>query len=462
MKYLLMIYKFQYKKTCRKIKKELETYEDLLEAAKNLFGAEVESLNFMYKDEDQELVNIYDEDDFECCLDEAQENKLPSIKFFLFDKEEMNLLRENIFESLESQDSTLNLKPEDFKQAEKFGSPEVSQFLEDVQVEKQKIIEEAKESLILLEQERVQVIQEMVTKKPVQEEKVDQKAEVAEKIEKEATKNVEAEATIEEEVKKTPVDVEKGITNNEETQAKEEAAVNHQEEIVKNEERAQTINENQKKINELTKNSDIDLKEISVIPHTTQNDSNTPNLTSSRGGPFKCRFKVMNTKLKCLIENFTKDYPELTRNPDLINRIAEESVLDINKIIEINIKNLIKEKPELAAKGLKKHQNIKRRQNLVQKTANNLFGKNKKKNKSKSKNSKVDKTNLEKRAQIKFEKKLKKLSLNFPSTHKNLLESFINQHKDLNANQLVKKMKNEGIKMDLPINGLGNNFSEFC
>jgi len=78
-----MFIKFKFKNTSRKIKQEITTFEALKTQAKKIFGDEITYCDFMYEDEDLELVNIIEDIDLQNCFEEAKENGLRGIKIFL-------------------------------------------------------------------------------------------------------------------------------------------------------------------------------------------------------------------------------------------------------------------------------------------------------------------------------------------------------------------------------------------
>lgn len=78
-----MFIKFTYKNTTRKLKKEIKTMEELKSQALKAFGNDVLYCDYMYEDEDNEMVNIIDDSDLVACYEEAEENGKKSVKVIL-------------------------------------------------------------------------------------------------------------------------------------------------------------------------------------------------------------------------------------------------------------------------------------------------------------------------------------------------------------------------------------------
>lgn len=78
-----MFIKFKFNQTSRKIKKDIKTIEELKQEALAIFGDKVTYCDYLYEDEDLELVNIIEDIDLENCYEEAEENGSKSIKIFL-------------------------------------------------------------------------------------------------------------------------------------------------------------------------------------------------------------------------------------------------------------------------------------------------------------------------------------------------------------------------------------------
>ena len=78
-----MFIKFNYKNQKRKTNAQIETIEQLRAKAVETFGEQIIYCDFMYEDEDKELVALVDDIDLETCIEEAQENQLNRINVFI-------------------------------------------------------------------------------------------------------------------------------------------------------------------------------------------------------------------------------------------------------------------------------------------------------------------------------------------------------------------------------------------
>lgn len=110
-----MFIKYKFKNTTRKIKKEIKTVEGLKAEAEKVFGTDVVYCDYMYEDEDNELVNIIDDIDLETCFEEAKENGKKCVKVLL----ELSSPKTKRARSISQKKKTVNFVDEDL---EGFGS----------------------------------------------------------------------------------------------------------------------------------------------------------------------------------------------------------------------------------------------------------------------------------------------------------------------------------------------------
>jgi hypothetical protein len=78
-----MFIKFKFNNTSRKIKKDISSFEELKQEATKIFGEKIIYCDFLYEDEDCEMVSIVDDNDLENCLSEAKDNGQKGVKIFL-------------------------------------------------------------------------------------------------------------------------------------------------------------------------------------------------------------------------------------------------------------------------------------------------------------------------------------------------------------------------------------------
>lgn len=82
-----MLVRIKFEGKSRKIDGSVKTIQALREQISKLFGPEAQNLNIVYKDCDDELVNVFDDDDIINCFSEAQDLKLSNVTFILKQKQ---------------------------------------------------------------------------------------------------------------------------------------------------------------------------------------------------------------------------------------------------------------------------------------------------------------------------------------------------------------------------------------
>jgi len=75
--------KFSFRNQKRKTNVDINTVEELRKKATQIFGDQATYCDFMYEDEDNELVSIIDNDDFQICLEEAESNGQKCVNIIL-------------------------------------------------------------------------------------------------------------------------------------------------------------------------------------------------------------------------------------------------------------------------------------------------------------------------------------------------------------------------------------------
>lgn len=78
-----MLIRIKFEGKSRKLTTQVKTIQGLREEIAKLFGPEAQKLNIVYKDCDEELVNVFDDDDILNCFSEAEDLKLSSVTFIL-------------------------------------------------------------------------------------------------------------------------------------------------------------------------------------------------------------------------------------------------------------------------------------------------------------------------------------------------------------------------------------------
>lgn len=78
-----MFIKFNYKTQKRKINTKINTMDELKSKAREIYGDQVVYCDYMYQDEDNELVALVDDMDLETCYEEAEDNGLNRINVFI-------------------------------------------------------------------------------------------------------------------------------------------------------------------------------------------------------------------------------------------------------------------------------------------------------------------------------------------------------------------------------------------
>lgn len=78
-----MLIRIKFEGKSRKLTTQVKTIQGLREEIAKLFGPEAQKLNIVYKDCDDELVNVFDDDDILNCFSEAEDLKLSSVTFIL-------------------------------------------------------------------------------------------------------------------------------------------------------------------------------------------------------------------------------------------------------------------------------------------------------------------------------------------------------------------------------------------
>lgn len=75
--------KFSFRNQKRKTNTEIKSVEELRQKALQIFGEQANYCDFMYEDEDNELVSIIDNEDFTICLEEAASNGLKCVSIIM-------------------------------------------------------------------------------------------------------------------------------------------------------------------------------------------------------------------------------------------------------------------------------------------------------------------------------------------------------------------------------------------
>lgn len=78
-----MLIRIKFEGKSRKLSTQVKTIQGLKDEIVKLFGPEAQKLNIVYKDCDDELVNVFDDDDIINCFSEAEDLKLSSVTFIL-------------------------------------------------------------------------------------------------------------------------------------------------------------------------------------------------------------------------------------------------------------------------------------------------------------------------------------------------------------------------------------------
>lgn len=78
-----MLIRIKFEGKSRKLTTQVKTIQGLREEIAKLFGPEAQKLNIVYKDCDEELVNVFDDDDILNCFSEAEDLKLSNVTFIL-------------------------------------------------------------------------------------------------------------------------------------------------------------------------------------------------------------------------------------------------------------------------------------------------------------------------------------------------------------------------------------------
>lgn len=133
-----MLVRIKYEAKSRKLNGKVSSIAELRTKIAELFGAECKDLPIVYKDCDDELVNVIDNEDLENCYTEANELKQTSITFLLKAKSQAS----RSVSAKKSSSSSSSSTPEKIE-APKQATPAQGKPIDILEAEKQRVIAEA-------------------------------------------------------------------------------------------------------------------------------------------------------------------------------------------------------------------------------------------------------------------------------------------------------------------------------
>lgn len=141
-----MFIRIKYDRKCRKTSENVQTIEDLKKLIVHFFGPEAEKLHILYRDSENELVSIIDNDDLLTCYNEAEEMDQSNVTIILKSKLEgsrSSSSKKSSHESLTSSESE-----EDTKAQKSEESTQKNLALEAIEAEKAKVKAELEAKLV--------------------------------------------------------------------------------------------------------------------------------------------------------------------------------------------------------------------------------------------------------------------------------------------------------------------------
>lgn len=404
-----MIIKFKFNNQFRKINKTINNFEDLKEEAISLFGEEVHYCDFLYQDEDEEFVNIYNDDDLDCCVEESEENGNNCIKIFL-----------QLQNKETKQKRSASVKRKDIQ----------GDF---VVIEDQKHQEEVKEE------------RQNSTEKKVQFEISGQ----------EKPQEAERDARLQELKQRKKAMIEEKMENK---KRKIEQELNAKLERVEAQKRKKLENIEKKKIQKMKQAS-----------RSASRKFKNQGEKKGRGKPqfvqdlIDIKKSEQKKPLKKLIEDIKQEFPDMKKNPLLVHKILGNASEEILEVLKKHAQKVIAENPDLVKRGEENRADLESRKNRNKSPNTSSADKDQKSRRQERKLMK------DKRKELKLQQKKIKLIKEkvqilvkvFPKTPRPMLRTFVSANLNLEIGELISKFKKEGVIMDVPPLGSGSNMA-FC